>query len=130
MRRGLRRDGFAEQSHTRARGEAGEEDGVLWLREEGYRIVERNFVAKTGEIDVIAWDGETLCFVEIKARATTSYGPAVEAVSFQKQRRIARTAALYLARKPTDAPCRFDVLGMDQGANGWNYSLLRDAFTL
>ena len=123
------RDPFRHQPHTRARGRVGEELGVEWLREHGYQIVERNVEFKTGEIDVVATEGETLCFVEIKARTTGTYGPAIDAVTRTKQRRVARAAAFYLARNPTDAPCRFDVLGMDLTDGAWNYTLVRDAFT-
>ena len=125
-----RRQAFLEQPHTRAQGRLGEDEGVAWLRRQGYRIGERNFSSRAGEIDVVATEGDTLCFIEIKARASDAYGAAIEAVSPQKQRRIARAAALYLARKPFSGPCRFDVLGMDLGEEGWHFTLLRDAFTV
>lgn len=120
--------GFRQQPHTRARGRVGEDDAGRWLVLQGYRIVARNVVTRAGEIDLIAEDGETLCFIEVKARATSTYGPAVAAVTAAKQRRLSRAAALYLARHPADRPCRFDVLGMDLGADGWVYTLVRDAF--
>ena len=119
---------FEEQPHTRARGQVGESEGVEWLRREGYRIVERNVSNRAGEIDVVARDGETLCFIEIKARSNQQYGPAVEAITPRKMRRISRAAALYLAAHPTTSPCRFDVLGMDLGDEGWRFTLVRDAF--
>ena len=106
----------------------GEDRASAWLIEQGYRIVERNVTTKAGEIDVVARDGETLCFIEVKARSTGDYGPAIEAVTPRKMRKIARTASLYLVSHPTDAPCRFDVLGMDLGDDGWRFTLVRDAF--
>ncbi len=124
----MRDDAFRDQPHTRAQGNLGEDAAVEWLRQQGYRIRERNVSSRVGEIDVIALDGETLCFIEIKARSSRTYGAAVEAVSAAKQRRIARAAALYLARKPYDGPCRFDVLALDLGDQGWRYTLVRDAF--
>lgn len=121
--------GFASEPHNRARGRAGEEAAHSWLEERGYRIVERNLRNDCGEIDVVAWDGETLCFVEIKARSTSEFGPAIEAVGPPKQRRIARAAALYLATlEGPDPLCRFDVLGMDLEPDGWRYTLIQDAF--
>ena len=60
---------FSEQPHARARGRVGEDDAVRWLDTQGYKIVERNVVNHGGEIDIVAKDGETLCFIEIKARA-------------------------------------------------------------
>jgi putative endonuclease len=120
---------FQEQPHNRGRGKIGEDDAVSWLERQGYRVVERNVVNHAGEIDLVAREGETLCFVEIKARASGAYGLAIEAVDFRKQRRISRAAALYLAMKgPRDAPCRFDVLGLDKQGDGWRYTLVRDAF--
>lgn len=101
---------------------------MRWLRERGVRIVERNVRTSAGEIDLIAVDGETLCFVEIKARATDAYGPAIAAVPRAKQRRLARAAALYLARRPTDRPCRFDVVGLDLEDGRWRVRHVQDAF--
>ncbi|HEY0511096.1 MAG TPA: YraN family protein [Thermoanaerobaculia bacterium] len=122
-------DGFREQPHARARGKAGEDDAVRWLAGQGYQILARNVVNHGGEIDVVAREGEALCFVEIKARDGDRYGPAIEAVGFAKQRRLSRAAALYLtARGWHGRPCRFDVLGLDRGDDGWVYTLIRNAF--
>lgn len=120
---------FRAQSHTRARGRVGEEAASRWLHQQGYVIVDRNVVTRAGEIDVVARDGATLCFIEIKARASRTYGQAIEAVPRAKQRRVARAAALYLARLGAAAPpCRFDVLAMDLSTAGWRFTLVRDAF--
>lgn len=121
---------FREQPHARARGRVGEDDAVRWLAGHGYQIVERNVVNHGGEIDVVARDGETLCFIEIKARDGDLYGPAIEAVTPGKQRRLSRAASLYVAtRNLYRLPCRFDVLGLDrEGDGGWRYTLIRDAF--
>ena len=121
--------GFSSQPHNRARGKVGEDDAIRWLEGQGYQVVERNVVNHGGEIDLVARDGDTLCFVEIKARASDAYGPAIAAVDFRKQRRISRAAALYLAVKGhRDIPCRFDVIGLDRTPGGWRYTLVRDAF--
>jgi putative endonuclease len=120
---------FQEQPHNRGRGKVGEDDAVRWLTGQGYAIVERNVVNHGGEIDVVAREGETLCFVEIKARASDAFGPAIAAVDVRKQRRISRAASLYLAiHNYRNIPCRFDVLGLDRAGNGWRYTLIRDAF--
>ncbi len=121
---------FERQQHTRDRGRLAESEGVAWLRDQGYRIVARNTEYRTGEIDVVAREGETLCFIEIKARAHAALGGALEAVTPRKQRQIAATAALYLAENPFPGPCRFDVLAMDGEGEGWSYSLVRDAFQI
>lgn len=129
MRGGRRGALFRAEPHTRGRGRAGEDLAARWLDRQGYRLVARNAVTRAGEIDVVALDGEVLCFVEVKARSTASYGPAVAAVTPAKQRRLMRAAALWLARHPHDGPCRFDVLGMDLGDDGWLFTLVRDAFS-
>jgi putative endonuclease len=121
---------FREQPHARARGKVGEDDAVRWLERQGYRILARNVVNHGGEIDVVALDGGTLCFLEIKARSGDRLGSAIEAVGFSKQRRLSRAAALYLtARGWHGRPCRFDVLGLDREPDGaWRYTLIRNAF--
>ncbi len=121
---------FRREPHSRARGATAEARALPWLRSQGYEILETNFSTRVGEIDVIALDGETLCFIEIKARATTSYGPAVAAVNARKQRKLVRTASMYLVKNPFDGPCRFDVLGLDPAPEGWSFQLLKDAFGL
>ncbi len=124
----MRDDAFRRQPHTRAQGRLGEDAAVAWLKNHGYRIVARNVAYSAAELDVVAFDGEILCFVEIKARSNHHYGAAIESVTPKKQRRIARAAALYLAKHPHEGPCRFDVLGLDLGDQGWQYTLVKDAF--
>jgi putative endonuclease len=120
---------FRAQPDARARGRVGEDEAVRWLATQGYEILGRNVVNHGGEIDVVAQEGGTLCFVEIKARAGDRYGPAIAAVGFAKQRRLSRAAVLYLtARGWHNRACRFDVLGLDREENGWRYTLIRDAF--
>ncbi len=120
---------FTALPHTHARGAAGEEAAEAYLRLSGYRIVARNVRTKVGELDVVALDGETLCFIEIKARATGEFGRAIEAVGPHKQRRLAKAALLFLAKSRSQRPCRFDVLGLDRGRDGaWSFTLVKNAF--
>jgi putative endonuclease len=119
---------FDLQTHNRGRGKVGEEDAVRWLTGQGFTILDKNVVTHAGEIDLVAREGDTLCFVEVKARGTAAYGPAIAAVGPAKQRRICRAAALYLALRSLSGNCRFDVLGLDAAENGWTYTLIRDAF--
>jgi len=121
-------DAFDAAPHTRGRGFAGEEAAIPFLEGEGYRIEARNVVTVAGEIDIVAWEGDVLCFVEVKARSTAEYGRAVEAVDRRKQRRLFRAASVYLLRLTEEPVCRFDVLGLDHGPDGWEITLLRDAF--
>jgi hypothetical protein len=76
---------FREQPHARARGRVGEDDAVAWLTVHGYEILQRNLVNHGGEIDVVARDGATLCFLEIKARDGDRFGPAIAAVNFTRR---------------------------------------------
>jgi putative endonuclease len=122
-------EGFREQTHNRGRGKVGEDDAVRWLAAQGFEIIERNVINHGGEIDVVARESGTLCFVEIKARDGRLYGHAIEAVTPAKQRRLSRAASLYIALKGLHRlPARFDVLGLDREGDGWRYTLLRNAF--
>lgn len=83
------------------------------LRAAGFVILERNYRCPLGEIDVIARDGATLVFVEIRTRSRADRGTALETVRADKQRRIARVAQHYLVvRKPKVQSMRFDVVGI------------------
>jgi putative endonuclease len=93
------------------KGARGEDRAVAHLRALGYHIVERNYRCKLGELDIIARDGDTLVFVEVRTRKSARYGTALETVSPAKQRTIARVAQHYLLRQPPRA-CRFDVIGI------------------
>jgi len=121
---------FDEQPHTVGRGRVAEDAAAAWLESQGYRIVERNHRNAAGEIDLIAEDGETLCFVEVKARTETLFGPALAAVGPRKRRRVARAAALYLALRGIQPACRFDVLAMEAEQGSWHFALVKDAFRL
>jgi putative endonuclease len=126
----LSADGFAPGSHHRARGRVGEAVALEALRRAGYEILATNVSNRFGELDVVALDGDTLCFIEVKARASETCGSSLEAVDRRKCRRIARAAAAYLVDHPWNGPCRFDVVGLDPGPDGWRIQLVRDAFQL
>jgi putative endonuclease len=115
---------------THARGAAAEAAAADWLAGQGYEILQRNFDTPAGEIDVVAREGETLCFIEVKARAVPDCGSPLEAVDARRQRRLGRAAALYLAAHEWSGPCRFDVVGMEREAGRWRFELVRDAFEL
>lgn len=97
-----------------ARGRAAEDAACEHLTRAGYRIVERNVRVPTGEIDVVARHGGDLVFVEVRSRSSRRRGGPLETVGWDKQRRVARAAAMYLARRG-GAPerVRFDVVGVD-----------------
>ncbi len=112
---------------TRERGQRGEDRAARALARRGYRIVERNYRCRLGEIDIVARDGETLVFVEVRSRADGRHGSGLDAVSPRKQRQVARVAEQYLvARRPQFDSCRFDVVGI----TGDDVVIVRDAFRL
>jgi putative endonuclease len=95
-------------------GIEGENIAVGELERRGYEILTRRYRTRYGEIDIVASDEGTIVFVEVKARATAEFGTAAEAVTAQKQRRLAAMATDYLARnRLTERPCRFDVVAID-----------------
>ena len=102
--------------NARARlGHAGEDAAVALLQAEGYRIVGRNVRVPGGEIDVIARDGDTVVFVEVKARSGTSFGSAVRAVDARKRATLRAIAADWLQVVAPRARARFDVVTIDGG---------------
>jgi putative endonuclease len=106
-------------------GSRGEDRASAALRARGYRIVERNFRCKVGELDVVAFDGDTLVFVEVRSRADARFGGGLAAVGQGKRRQVARVAAAYLAlRRPRFTTCRFDVVAI----TGDDLVIVRDAF--
>jgi putative endonuclease len=97
-----------------ALGIAGETLACDELCRRGYAILDRRYRTRFGEIDIIARDGPTIVFVEVKARLSDDFGGAAAAVTGWKQRRIAETAVDYLCRRRLhECPCRFDVVAID-----------------
>jgi putative endonuclease len=97
------------------RGRAGEDAAAALLEAHGYRIVGRNVRLPGGEIDIIARDGETVVFVEVKARATGTFGSAAGAVDARKRAKLRATAADWLQIAAPRARARFDVVTFDRG---------------
>jgi putative endonuclease len=98
---------------TQALGRSGEDVACRYLQGKRYEILARGFRMFRGEIDIIARDGETLVFVEVKARADESHGRPEESVTPGKQRQIRRIARGYLLEHPSPGvDCRFDVIAI------------------
>lgn len=112
---------------TTERGQRAEQRAVEELERRGYQVVERNFRCPVGEIDIVARDGATLVFVEVRSRADDERGDALESVTPAKQRQVARAARAYLAaRQPQFDDCRFDVVGI----TGERIAVVIDAFRI
>jgi putative endonuclease len=107
-------------------GDAAEDIAAGFLERAGLSIIARNWRCRGGEIDLVARDGATLVFVEVRMRSSEAFGGARASVTSAKQRRILHAARSYLVRE-RDQPCRCDVVLLDSVAGGvveW----LRDAF--
>jgi putative endonuclease len=108
-----RRSGDLQASHL-ALGEQGGTEAFFYLQRLGYRMVATNFRVPQdrGEIDLIGWDGDTLCFIEVKTRTDDSFAPPSTAVTRGKQRNITSVARRYLRRLSVQPACRFDILSI------------------
>jgi len=110
-------------------GETGEELACRELERRGYAIIERRYRRRRGELDVIARDGQTLVFVEVKAREDRMFGDAAEAVTVRKRRRIVRLAMEYVMRhRLANIPCRFDVVSIHIEAGRPAIEVFQNAF--
>jgi putative endonuclease len=96
-------------------GDAAEATAVRYLESLGYRIVKRNLRGPGGEIDIVAQEGATMVFIEVKARTSATYGSALAAVDARKRKRIRAIAEDYLQFFAPTMKARFDVLALDRG---------------
>ena len=110
---------------SKAAGDEAEARAAAYLESRGYRIVERNFRAKVGELDIVAQDGDTVVFVEVRSRSGTSFGLPQETVVASKRRKLIRAAQVYAQARGLDCPLRFDVIA--DGPAGLEH--IEDAFT-
>lgn len=103
-----------------------EETAAEFLKTRGFQILEKNFRCPGGEIDLIAREGDYLCFVEVKFRTGEELGGPLEAVDKKKQRRISKASLYYLMRQglPDTTPCRYDVVAIRPE----KITLIRNAF--
>jgi putative endonuclease len=111
-------------------GKSGEDLACRELRRWGYEILARRYRTRVGELDIVARDGPTIVFIEVKTRRTAAYGAPGEAVGAQKQHRIWLMATDYLLRRGWhDRPCRFDVVAISVDEHGRRrVELFRGAF--
>lgn len=114
-------------------GREAEKEAVRFLKKLKYKIVETNYTCPLGEIDIIAIDGRTLVFVEVKARTSLEGGYPEDAVTPHKQAQIARAAICFRERKKVhDVAGRFDVISIlyDADMKKWQINHIKDAFGL
>lgn len=102
------------QDGRRQLGREGEEAAARYLQKRGFLIMERGYRRLRGEIDIIARDGDTLVFVEVKTRTSPEHGWPEESVTRSKQHQIRKIAESYLSDRRLGTPfCRFDVMAVD-----------------
>jgi len=118
-------------------GAAGEDIAVSFLQKSGYRIVERNYRIRFGEIDIIAEQGEDLVFIEVKTRTHNLYGSPFESVTLQKQKQLSKVALEYMNKRDChERPARFDVVAIrlpgtnKPAARDAGIEIMRNAFDL
>ncbi|MCX7798136.1 MAG: YraN family protein [Melioribacter sp.] len=99
--------------NKRKRGKEGEELACKYLTELGYKILKKNYQLNHGEIDIIAEDGDTLVFVEVKYRKSIEYGHPEDSITKRKQKQIKKTAEAYIYKNNiTNQSCRIDVISI------------------
>lgn len=112
-------------------GKSGEEAAVSLLKDNGYKIIVRNYRTKLGEIDIVAYDKDTICFVEVKTRHSDTFGLPQEAISSSKQRHIAKAALVFLKEKNLlEEKARFDVVSVVYSKDTPKPELIKNAFEL
>ncbi len=109
-------------------GSNGEEIACDFLKKSGYKIIEKNYRCKIGEIDIIACDKDELVFVEVKTRTQKVFGSPVESVNDEKKNHIYRVAQYYITTKKLEqAQIRFDVIEIYIKNNEVNINLIKNA---
>lgn len=123
---------MVKQVQPRAFGEQLETIALRYLEASGLRLICRNFQCKLGEIDLIMHDARMLVFIEVRYRRSERFGRAAETVDRRKQRKLVRTAQVYLnmQRVSQHKPCRFDILGitLDSSTGDYHFDWILNAF--
>ena len=110
-------------------GKIGEEKALSFLKKNEYRLLNRNYRCPLGEIDIIATEGNSLVFVEVKTRRTSTFGPPHMAVDRQKQIKMTKVALYYMKEKRLhEISARFDVLGVSMEEGKASFDLIKNAF--
>ena len=111
------------------RGRDAETATGAWLEAQGFRVLARNHRTKAGEVDLICQEGDTLCFVEVRSRASEEHGTPAETITRDKARKVARAAEDWTLRNGAEErPIRFDVVAVTLTDGRPSYELIRAAF--
>ena len=112
-------------------GKKSESIAAIYLKKNGYKILEQNYRTKFGEIDIIAKDKDTLVFVEVKARNSNRFGNPKWAVTSKKQKKISMLALFYIkSTKQKNVKARFDVVAITSTKDKPSIEIIKNAFEL
>ncbi len=110
-------------------GSEGESLALRFLKRKGYTILARNYQTRIGEIDIIAKDGETVVFIEVKTRSSDTFAAPFESVNVTKRMKMRNVASLFLKKHSPELPARFDVISVTRNGKGQvSIHHIRDAF--
>lgn len=111
-------------------GDTAEQNALMFLKQQGLVLVERNFQCRMGEIDLIMQDQEQLVFIEVRHRQRSHYGLSEETITYGKQKKIKKTALFYLHQKQLfeKIACRFDVLALSGEIDNPSINWIPSAF--
>ena len=109
-------------------GSKGEDLAAEFLKGKGYRIIGRNYKTPIGELDIIAKDGETLVFIEVKTRSSNAFGYPFEAVDSRKKHKLKNLALFYLKNQKKNCAARFDVISINLTGTKKEIEHIKDAF--
>lgn len=112
--------------NSRQSGLEGEDDALSFLLKNGLRLLERNFSCRSGEIDLIMKEGETLVFVEVRKRNRNDFGDAMASITRAKQVKLIKTAQFYLQKLEKVPVCRFDALALDSEKVTWLKNIIEE----
>ncbi len=110
------------------KGKEGEEQAVQYLREHGYKILERNWRFRKYEVDIIARKGSILSIVEVKTRSGNFFGEPEEGVTKKKERFLADAADHYIQSRNLDVQCRYDIISVISVDGNHRVTMIEDAF--
>lgn len=114
------------QTAKQKRGNQAEDNALHYLKQKKYKLLQRNFSTKAGEVDLIMQDGESLVFIEVRYRKNADFGGAAASITHKKQQRIIKAALAYQQRYAPQSSMRFDVVAIE-GDNG-NLNHIKSAF--
>jgi len=119
-----------DTSKAKSVGQKAEEEACHYLQTQGLKVVTRNFRCKMGEIDLIMQDLQEIVFVEVRVRNNPNFGSGIDSVDYFKQRKLIKTATLYLSQKKwlDKVNCRFDVIGISYAKTKAAIEWIKDAF--